>query len=106
MNRDMWWIIVQSTPYLSQKLDTLMLDPTWKTLTSIPLWMTNKRLRYIEPRAQMYEWGNVTILFLSHVFFLILVVHCPYFCFTPQYEEVDYYLLALSSLSSLLFLLL
>ena len=36
---------------------------------------------------------NVTISFLSHVFFLILVVHYPYFQFAPQHEEVDLNLL-------------
>ena len=51
MNEDMWQIIVQLTPYSIQKLGALMLDPTQKTMTSIPLWMTTKRLRYVEPGA-------------------------------------------------------
>ena len=41
----------------------------------------------------------VTISFLSHVFFLVYVVHHPYFCFAPSYEEVDLYLLACPSYS-------
>ena len=106
MNEDMWQITVQLTPYLSQKLDTLMLDPTWRMMTSILLWMMNEKLRYVEPGAQMYEGGNVAIFFLSHVFFLVSIVHHPYFCFTPQYEETDHYLLAFGPSSSPLFLLL
>ena len=106
MNKDMWQITVQLTSYPSQKLEVLMLDPTWRTMSSIPLWMMNERLRYVEPGAQIYKGGNVTIFFLSHVFFLISEVHCPYFCFAPQYEEVDHYLLAFGPLSFPLFLLL
>ena len=74
MNEGMWQITVQSTPYLSQRLDTLMQDPTQRMMIPIPLWMTNERLRYVEPGAQIYKGGNVTIFFLSHVFFLIFVV--------------------------------
>ena len=51
MNKDMWQITVQSTLYLNWKLDTLMLGPTWRTMTSIPLWMMNERLRHVGPRA-------------------------------------------------------
>ena len=36
----------------------------------------------------------VTIFFLHHMFFLISVVHCPYFRFAPLHEETDSYLLA------------
>ena len=104
MNKDMWQITVQSTPCLSQMLNTLIPDHTWRTMTSIPLWMTTERLRYVKPGARMYEGGNVTIFFLSHVFFLILIVCHPYFCFAPQYEEVDNYLLAFDSSSFPLFL--
>ena len=42
----------------------------------------------------------VTIFFLSHIFFLIAVVHRPYFHFAPLYEETDHYLLAFPSPSS------
>ena len=105
MREDMW-ITVQSTLYSNQKLEALMPDPTLRMTTSIPLWLTSEKLRYVEPGAQMYEGGNVTIFFLSHVFFLLSVVHCPYFHFTPQYEEVDHYLLALDPLSLPLCLLL
>ena len=104
MSKGMWEMTVQSTPYLNQKLTTLMLGPTRKTTTSIPLWMTSEKLRYVESGTQMYEGGNVTIFFLSHVFFLISVVRCPYFHFAPHYEETDHYLLALTSSSSPLFL--
>ena len=48
----------------------------------------------------MYEGGIVTISFLSHVFFLISVVRCPYFSFAPSYQETDRYLLAFLSYSS------
>ena len=41
-----------------------------------------------------------------HVFFLIFVVHWPYFCFAPLYEEVDHYLLAFLHSSPPLFFLL
>ena len=37
---------------------------------------------------------SVTIFFLSHIFFLVLVVCQPYFHFAPLHEEVDLYLLA------------
>ena len=104
MNEDMWWITVQSTPYPNLKLNTLMLGPTWRMMTSIPLWMMTERLRYVEPRAWMYKGGNVMILFLHHVFFLVLVVHHPYFHFAPHHEETDHYLLAFPSSSSSLFL--
>ena len=104
IKENMWWIIVQSTPYPSQKLETLMLDSTQRMMTSIPLWMMNERLRYVEPGAQIYEGGNVMIFFLSRVFFLIRVICHPYFHFTPQYKEVDHYLLAFNPLSLPLFL--
>ena len=48
MSKDMWQITVQSTPYLNHKLDTLMLGPTQRMTTSIPLWMMNERLGYVE----------------------------------------------------------
>ena len=51
-------------------------------------------------------WVPVTIFFLSHVFFLVSVVCHPYFRFTPQYEKTNHYLLAFTSSSSPLFLLL
>ena len=53
-----------------------------------------KEVKRIKPGAQMYQGGNVTISFLSHVFFLVSVVHRPYFHFSPLHEEVDLYLLA------------
>ena len=59
---------------------------------------------YVEPGAQMYKRGNVTIFFLSHVFFLIFVVCHPYFHFAPLYKEVNHYLLAFTPSSSPLFL--
>ena len=51
----------------------------------------------MNPRARVYEGGNVTISFLSHIFFLVSVVRRPYFCFAPLYEETDFYLLAFPS---------
>ena len=42
----------------------------------------------------------VTSSFLSHVFFLISVVRCPYFSFAPSYREIDLYLLAFLDYSS------
>ena len=48
MSEDMWQITVQLTPYLNWKLDTLMQGPTLRMTTSIPLWMTNERLRYVK----------------------------------------------------------
>ena len=104
MNEDMWWITVQSILYPSWRLKALIPDHIWRMMTSIPLWMTNERLKYVEPGAQMYEGGNVMIFFLSHISFLISVVCHSYFHFAPQYEEVDHYLLAFSPLPSPLFL--
>ena len=43
---------------------------------------------------------NVTIFFLSHVFFLVSIVQYPYFCFAPSHEEIHHYLLAFLSYSS------
>ena len=71
---DMWSITAQSTPLTNQLLKTLTLGPTPMTMTSTPLWMTTRESVCIEPGAQVYEGGNVTISFLSHVFFLISVV--------------------------------
>ena len=47
---------------------------------------------------------SVTIFFLSHVFFLIFIVHHPYFHFASEYEETDHYLLTFGSSSPPLFL--
>ena len=71
---DMWSITVQSTCLPNQKLVTLMEGPTPMTTTSTPLWMTTREMVCVEPGARIYEGGNVTISFLSHVFFLISVV--------------------------------
>ena len=49
---------------------------------------------------------GVMISFLSHVFFLISIVRCPYFSFAPSYKETNQYLLAFPLYSSpLMFLL-
>ena len=106
MAKDMWQIIVQSTPCLNQQLAAFMEGPTWRTTISTPLWMMNERLRYVEPGAQMYKGGNVTTFFLCLIFFLLTVVHCPYFSFAPQYKETEHYLLAFPSYSSPLLILL
>ena len=71
---DMWLITVQSTCLSNQRLATLMGEPTPTTMTSRPLWMTTREMVCVEPGARIYEGGNVTISFLSHVFFLISVV--------------------------------
>ena len=93
MPRDMWSITVQSTHLPNQKFTTLMEAPTWTTMTSTPLWMTTREVVCVEPGAQIYEGGSVTMSFLSHVFFLISVVRRPYFSFAPSYQEIDLYLL-------------
>ena len=98
--RDMWSITAQSTCLLNQELAILMGEPTPTTMTSTPLWMTTRELVCIKPGAQIYEGGNVTISFLSHVFFLISVVRRPYFSFAPSYQETNQYLLAFPSYSS------
>ena len=98
--RDMWSITVQSTHLPNQRLATLMEAPTQTTMTSTPWWMTTREVVHVEPGAQIYEGGNVMISFLSHVFFLISVVRCPYFSFAPSYREIDLYLLAFPNYSS------
>ena len=70
----MWSITAQSTHLPSQMFATLMEELTLTTTTSTPLWMTTRRMVCIEPGARVYERGNVTIFFLSHVFFLVSVV--------------------------------
>ena len=72
--QDMWLITAQSTRLLNQELATLMEEPTPMMMTSTPLWMMTRELVCIEPGAQIYEGGNVTISFLSHVLFLIFIV--------------------------------
>ena len=96
---DMWSITAQSTRLLNQELTILMWEPTQTMMTSTPLWMTTKGLVCIEPGARIYKGGNVTISFLSHVFFLISIVRCPYFSFAPSYQETNQYLLAFLSYS-------
>ena len=70
----MWLIIAQSIHLPSQMFATLMEESTLMTTTSTPLWMTTRRMVHIEPGARVYEGGNVTIFFLSHVFFLVSAV--------------------------------
>ena len=96
---DMWSITVQSTPLSNHTLNALTMGPTLTMTTSIPLWTMTKELRYIEPGARVYEGGNVTISFLSHIFFLVSIVCHSYFRFAPLYEETDSYLLAFPSRS-------
>ena len=72
--QDMWSITAQSTCLPSQKLTALMGEPTLMTTTSTPLWMMTRGIVCVEPGTQVYEGGNVTISFLSHVFFLITIV--------------------------------
>ena len=98
--RDMWSVTAQSIHLPSQKLTTLMGEPIPMTMTSILSWMTTREMICVEPGARIYEGGNVTISFLSHVFFLISVVHRPFFSFAPSYEETNHYLLAFPLYSS------
>ena len=97
--QDMWSITVQLTPLPNQVLKALTMGHTLMTTTSTPLWMTTERIRHIEPGARVYKGDNVTISFLSHVFFLVSVVCRPYFHFAPLYEETNFYLLAFPSCS-------
>ena len=91
---DMWSITVQSTRLTNQELIILMGGPTPTMMISTPLWMITKEMVCVEPGARVYKGGNVTISFLSHVFFFISVVQRPYFSFAPSYEETNLYLLA------------
>ena len=95
--RGMWSITAQSIRLPSQMFATLMEELTLTMMTSTPLWMTTRRMVHIKPGAQVYEGGNVTIFFLSHVFFLVSVVQYPYFRFAPSHEEIHHYLLAFPS---------
>ena len=104
MPLDMWSITVQSTPLPNQTFAALMREPTLTMTTSTPLWMTTEGMACIEPGARVYEGGNVTIFFLSHVFFLVSIVQHPYFHFAPSYKETDHYLLAFPSYSTSLVL--
>ena len=98
--RGMWSITAQSIRLPSQMFTTLMEELTLMTMTPTPLWMTTRRMVHIKPGAQVYKGGNVTIFFLSHVFFLVSVVRYPYFRFAPSYKETHHYLLAFPSYSS------
>ena len=48
---DMWSITVQSTHLPNQRLTTLMEEPIWTMMTSIPLWMTTREKVCVEPGA-------------------------------------------------------
>ena len=96
----MWLITAQSIRLPSQMLTVLMEEPTWMTMTSTPLWMTTREIGCIESGTQMYEGGNVTIFFLSHVFFLVTIVQYPYFRFAPLHKETNHYLLTFPPYSS------
>ena len=74
MPQGMWLITAQSIHLPSRTLEALMEEPIQTTMTSTPLWMTTREMVHIEPGARVYEGGNVTIFFPSHVFFLISVV--------------------------------
>ena len=104
MPQGMWLITAQSIHLPNPKLTILMEELILTTTTSTPLWMTTRELMCIKPGAQMYEGGNVTISFLTHVFFLISVVRHPYFSFAPFYKETNHYLLAFLTYSSPLML--
>ena len=70
----MWSITAQSICLPTQMLTALMGEPTLTMMTSTPLWMMTRGMVCIEPGARVYEGGNVTISFLSHVFFLVTIV--------------------------------
>ena len=74
MPRDTWSITAQLICLPSQKLATLMGEPILTTMISILSWMTTREMACVEPGARIYEGGNVTISFLSHVFFLVSIV--------------------------------
>ena len=59
-----------------------------------------KQVTCCNHQAVQHYLVSVTIFFLSHIFFLVAVVCCPYFCFAPLHEETDHYLLAFPSSSS------
>ena len=101
----MWSITAHSIPLPNHILTELIMGPILMMTISTPLWMTTEKVRYVEPGARVYEGGNVTISFLSHVFFLVSVTRHPYFRFAPLYEETNItYLLFCLVLPSLLFL--
>ena len=81
-------------------LDQLMGGPTRMTMISTPLWTTTRGIACVKPGARIYEGGNVTISFLSHLFLLISVVQRPHFSFAPSYIETDLYLLAFPDYAS------
>ena len=95
----MWLITAQLIPLSNHVLDALTMEPTPTMTTLTPLWMMIEKAQNVEPGARVYKRGNVTISFLSHVFILVSIVYCPYFRFTPLYEETDFYLLAFPSRS-------
>ena len=65
-----------------------------------PGWVPCETKKGSESRALGPPIVFVTISVLSHIFFLVSVVHRPYFHFTPLHEEVDLYLLAFPSCSN------
>ena len=74
-----------------------MEDMTTKTRDfDHPPWMNwSEGMVCIEPGAQLYEGGNVTIQFLCHTFFLLSITQHPYPSLCLSVEVVDRYLLAL-----------
>ena len=100
MPQGTWSITAESICLPSQMFAALMEEPIQMTTTSIPLWMTTRGMVRIKPGARMYKGGNVTIFFLSHIFFLVSIVRYPYFHFAPSHEETDYYLLVFPLYSS------
>ena len=72
--QDMWLITAQLIRLPNQWLEVLTMGLTPTMTTSIPLWMTTRKVEHVKPGARVYEGGNVTIFFLSHVFFLVTIV--------------------------------
>ena len=79
------------------RCDPIPLDPEHHFLLCVPKKTTSPRPSFCACRSTCLISMNmsVTISFLSHIFLLVSVVCWPYFHFTPLYEEVDCYLLAL-----------
>ena len=96
----MWSITAQLIRLPSQTFAALMEEPTQMMMISTPLWMTTRGMVCIKPGARVYKGGNVTIFFLSHVFFLVSIVRYPYFHFAPSHEGTNHYLLVFPLYSS------
>ena len=75
MPGDMSWLTVHLMSIPLKRHTPSMEDMTMKTRSfKHPLWMNwNEGTVCIEPRAQLYKGGNVTIQFLCYTFFLLSI---------------------------------